>query len=118
LRKINLFFKDIAAIYSLYERTYTSHTICIAGIKRLQFRSTPGRLSKAQSLIPLLRRKFLLAAISFLFFMEIKVEVPERKTKTGAQKWVIHRVRKSNVEVVARFKGSWVRESMCVKSRV
>jgi hypothetical protein len=70
------------------------------------------------SQIPLVIKNLLLPAMSFLFFMEIKAEVPERKTKTGAQKWVIHRVRKSNVVVVDRFKGSWVRESMCIKSRV
>ena len=29
----------------------------------------------------------------------IPIEVPARKTKTGAQKWVIHRVRKSKTEV-------------------
>jgi hypothetical protein len=34
------------------------------------------------------------------------IDVPERKTKTGAQKCVIHRVKNNVGDVVARFNGS------------
>jgi hypothetical protein len=74
--------------------------------------------SRIISQIPLDIKNRLLAARSFLFFMEIKAEVPDKKTKIGAQKWVIHLVKKSNGVVVARFSGSCVKESICIKSRV
>lgn len=34
------------------------------------------------------------------------MDVPDKKTKTGAQKWVIQRVKNKKGVVVARFKGS------------
>ena len=43
----------------------------------------------------------------FVFFCPIKkTEVPARKTNAGAQKWVIHLVKKSQGVVVARLVGS------------
>src|SRR5258705_9364881 len=54
---------------------------------------------------PLFKRNKL---ISFfvLFRLMRKIEVPARKTKIGAQKWVIHRVKKRSGKVVSRFVGS------------
>jgi hypothetical protein len=70
------------------------------------------------SQIPLEIKKRLVYARLFLFFIDMKAEVPDRNTKTGAQKWVIQRVKKSSGVVVARFRGSCVSESICIKSRV
>ena len=37
-----------------------------------------------------------------------KIDVPDNKTNTGAQKWVIHLVKNKAGLVVAKSKGSWV----------
>jgi hypothetical protein len=58
------------------------------------------------SQIPLVINNRLVDSRSFLFFIDMKADVPARNTKTGAQKWVIQRVKKSNGEVVTRFRGS------------
>jgi hypothetical protein len=41
----------------------------------------------------------------FLFLNDMYAEVPERKTKVGAHKWVIHRVIKRAGVVVAKSVG-------------
>src|SRR5580704_807960 len=46
------------------------------------------------------------------------MEVPARKTKAGAQKWVIQRVKKSPGVVTARLVGALVRDQLSRKSRV
>src|SRR5580704_11311066 len=46
------------------------------------------------------------------------MEVPARKTKAGAQKWVIQRVKKSPGVVTARLAGELVRDQLSRKSRV
>src|SRR5580658_8316820 len=46
------------------------------------------------------------------------MEVPARKTKAGAQKWVIQRVKKSRGVVTVRSVGWWVRDQLSRKSRV
>src|SRR5687767_151600 len=45
-------------------------------------------------------------------------DIPERKTKTGAQKWVIHLVKYKMGVVVCMESGSSVQAGLCVKSRV
>jgi hypothetical protein len=47
---------------------------------------------------------------SGLAFIASAAEAPARKTKAGAQKWVIHRVKKSNGVVTARSVGVLVRD--------
>src|SRR5829696_2398153 len=51
---------------------------------------------------------------SFLLFRRLwnQADVPARKTKTGAQKCVIHRVKNNIGVVVAIFKGSSVQASL------
>ena len=46
------------------------------------------------------------------------MDVPARKTKAGAQKWVIHRVKKSKGVVTARLVGELVLDQVSRKSRV
>jgi hypothetical protein len=59
---------------------------------------------------PLLIRKTLIS--DFVFFCPIKnTEVPARKINVGAQKWVIHLVKKSQGVVVVRLVGSIARDA-------
>src|SRR5580658_4839766 len=52
------------------------------------------------SVRPRVKRKRRPAALSGVAWSESQAEVPERKTKAGAQRWVIHRVKKISGVVV------------------
>src|SRR5215204_1151509 len=65
---------------------------------------------------PLLRRNETAFACSS-FLHNRKTETPDRKTKVGAHKCVIQRVKNRTPEVVLKSKGFCVREVRCSKSR-
>lgn len=70
------------------------------------------------SQIPLDKRNFLAAATSFLFLKERYADTPAKKTKVGAQKCVIHLVKKRMGVVVVISVGLCVSELTCIISRV
>jgi hypothetical protein len=61
--------------------------------------------SSITSQMPLLRRKDLLSEKLLFLLNEMYAETPERNTKVGAQRCVIHLVIKSRVVVVSRLVG-------------
>jgi hypothetical protein len=73
--------------------------------------------SSNTSQIPLVKRNILLSETLFCFLNEIYAEIPDRKTKAGAQRCVIHLVKNIKVVVVCRFVGSWLIDVLCIKSR-
>jgi hypothetical protein len=72
--------------------------------------------SKIISQIPLVSKNLLLSFTLFLLVKEIKADVPERKTKTGAHKCVIQRVKNKAGVVVFKSVGDCVMEVVCSKS--
>jgi hypothetical protein len=73
--------------------------------------------SRITSHIPLFRRKDLLSEILLFLLKAIYAETPERNTKVGAQRCVIHRVINRRVVVVSRLVGLWIIAVLCIKSR-
>lgn len=68
--------------------------------------------------IPRVKRNRLLSLGSVRRCMDSHAEVPERKTKLGAHRCVIQRVKKRMGVVVFRSVGLWIRASVCIRSLV
>ena len=66
--------------------------------------------SKITNHIPLVNKNFLVAEKSLFLWYERNEAAPDRKTKVGAHKCVIHLVRKRAGVVVCKFVGKSVTE--------